>query len=113
MKRSNATFDEWYKNFPTLGGSNDLKERFINIWDSQNRKEAEDDKKVHEEHPRRFTEHLGVRPRAVSNLHEEIFAYFDHPKQFTNAYTEFLNSVIWITHLLGRGCTHSTCCGPR
>ncbi len=96
--------DVWSKNFPALGASYDLKEWFFNIWDSQDRKEAEE----------RYNAWAASIPAdlhstwefvltAVRNWRDEIFSYFDLPEPLTNAFTESINNIVRTTNRMGRG----------
>lgn len=92
----------WFQQFPLLGEAHALKEEFLAIWDNGNRASAE----------LAFQAWLGrltpeLRPdfkdltTAMSNWHEEVFAYFDNP--ITNAYTESVNNLAKGMNRMGRG----------
>ena len=96
--------DVWNKNYPALGTSYDLKEKFYSIWGSLDRKEAEDRYNAWAASiPAELEGAWAFVLRAIRNWKEEIFAYFEHSDRITNAYTESLNSLIRITNRMGRG----------
>ncbi|MEW5288587.1 ISL3 family transposase [Erwinia papayae] len=95
-------FYGWILNYPEIGQAYELKESFFEIWDCKNRQQAQEAYYVW---LRRITPdmkaHFDPLIKAISNWHDDIFAYFDHP--VTNAYTESLNNLIRVVNLVGRG----------
>lgn len=95
---------EWEKQFPVLGETYRLKERFMDVWDSRNEEEAMMRydawlSMLHGEHVENFREIT----RAFENWRTEIFNYFRFP--YTNAFTEALNGKIRALYKGGRGYT--------
>ncbi|EXU75307.1 ISL3 family transposase [Erwinia mallotivora] len=92
----------WTLNYPEIGQAYELKESFFEIWNCKNRHQAQEAYYVW---LRRITPdmktHFDPLIKAISNWHDDIFAYFDHP--ITNAYTESLNNLIRVVNLVGRG----------
>lgn len=92
----------WFQRFPELGEAHALKEGFFSLWDHPDRAAAE-------AAWQRWLNNLApelepaFKPlvRAMSNWHEEIFAYFENP--ITNAYTESVNNLAKGMNRMGRG----------
>lgn len=96
--------ETWIQNLPLLGEAYRTKEAFFAIYDAKTRSTAEHQYQI-------WTAALSedVRPffspvlTALTNWHQEIFAYFDQP--VTNAYTESVNNLIRAIQRQGRGYT--------
>jgi len=97
----------WTKNLPELGMAHDLKEAFFDLWNAESRAEAES---LYQDWQARISPGLqaAFQPllTAMSNWHEEIFAFFDHP--VTNSYTEALNGLLRLATRQGRGYSFRT-----
>lgn len=92
----------WVNSYPELGVAYNLKETFFEIWNADDREQAESLYGLWKGNiPPQFAGVFEPITRAMENWHEEIFSYFDHP--VTNAYTESLNSLIRVMNRLGRG----------
>ena len=93
----------WIQNYEKLGRAYVGKEMFCDIWEAHSKDEAErfyQEWLIYIENndiAHAFTELV----RAMTNWHEEIFAYFDYP--LTNAYTEALNGILKLIQRNGRG----------
>lgn len=100
--RESMLVSYWKSKYPDLGKCHDLKERFYNIYGATDKDEAYD---LYEQWENRLTQDVRdyFEPliKAISNWHQEIFAYFDY--RITNGYTESLNSVIRHIDRIGRG----------
>lgn len=95
--------DTWIQNHEKLGRAYVAKEMFCDIWEAEDREQAE----------RFYTDWLkwieaneiahaySEVVKAMTNWHEQIFAYFDYP--LTNAYTEALNGILKLIQRNGRG----------
>lgn len=93
----------WTGTFPALGASYDLKESFMDIWQSPTRPTAEAAYKAWRESiPNELEPAFKPLTLAMNNWHTEIFAYFNHGSA-TNAYTEALNGLVKLTNKTGRG----------
>ncbi len=93
----------WTGTFPALGASYDLKESFMDIWQSATRPTAESAYKTWRESiPAELEPAFKPLTLAMNNWHTEIFAYFNHGSA-TNAYTEALNGLVKLTNKTGRG----------
>lgn len=95
-------FSGWTLNYPEIGQAYELKEAFFEIWDCQNRHQAQESyyswlKQITPE----MKPHFEPLVKAMGNWHDDIFAYFDH--SITNAYTESLNNLIRVVNRVGRG----------
>lgn len=89
-------------NVSSLKAAYDAKEAFYDIWDLQDRAEAEETyRKWVRDLPEAMATPFKKTTTAMRNWHPEIFAYFDH--RVTNAYTEAANGVLKIANRLGRG----------
>ncbi len=92
----------WIESYPELGVAYNLKETFYEIWNANDRAQAESLYDLWQSQiPLEFMGSFEPITRAMGNWHEQVFAYFDHP--ITNAYTESLNSLIRVMNRLGRG----------
>jgi transposase len=89
---------------PDLAVAHALKEEFFNIWNNQDRRQAE---AQFDEWVKRIPPHLQFAYAAllttVGNWREEILNYFDY--RVTNAFTESLNNIIKSMERNGRGYT--------
>ncbi len=92
----------WLKNYDELRLAYRLKEDFFKIYDAQSPDEAQ---ALYIAWKQRITPDLEPAfhdlVRAWDNWTPWILGYFDHP--ITNAYTEYLNSLIRVMNRLGRG----------
>lgn len=96
--------ETWLANFPLLGQAYHLKESLYEIWDLDDRAEAERRYKLWEAAiPAELAYAFHDLTRALKNWHEEAFSYFDHGAAATNAYTEAMNGVAKVLNRLGRG----------
>ncbi len=92
----------WFEQFPLLGEAHSLKEEFFAIWDNRNRASAEIAFQDWLKHLRpELRSDFKDLTTAMSNWHEEVFAYFDNP--ITNAYTESVNNLAKGMNRMGRG----------
>lgn len=93
---------DWNEVLPILGDAYEVKERFMDIWNTKTREEA---MALYRAWVDRIPDHLTASfseiTTAFSNWSLEIFNYFDHP--FTNSFTEALNGKIREIHRAGRG----------
>jgi transposase len=89
---------------PELEKAHRLKELFLNIWNSLDRREAEQrfDAWVREV-PSHLRNDFKDLLTALENWRQEILNYFDY--RLTNAFTESLNSIIKQMQRIGRGYT--------
>lgn len=79
-----------------------LKERFFDLWDTDNKALAlERYKEWKKDIPSELEYAFEPLIKAMNNWEREIFGYFDH--NVTNAYTESINNLIRVTNRLGRG----------
>jgi hypothetical protein len=93
----------WTGTFPALRASYDLKESFMDIWQSPTRPTAEASYKTWRESiPSELESAFKPLTLAMNNWHTEIFAYFNHGGA-TNAYTEALNGLVKLANKTGRG----------
>lgn len=91
-------------NKPVVGDAHRAKERFFNIYNAANRKEAEHLFAAWEASlPDNILikRYFGRLARTVRNWREEVFAYFDC--RITNASTEGRNGIVKIANRAGRG----------
>jgi transposase len=89
---------------PELKEAHGLKETFFNIWNSLDRREAE--QRFHDwvrEIPPHLQDDFKELLRALENWLPVILNYFDH--RLTNAFTESINCVIKQMQRIGRGYT--------
>lgn len=100
--KDQLTLESWTLNYPLLGLSYQLKEDFFDIWNNDDRQEAE---RCYQQWLNQLTPEAkdAFKPlvTAMKNWHNEIFTYFEIP--LTNAYTESFNNLIRITNRIGRG----------
>ena len=101
-ERDLLTLEIWFSAYPEMRTAYELKERFYEIFEMENRNEAE----------KEYAEWLKSIPyplekwfkdlvRAVENWNDEVFNYFDF--HATNAYTESSNAKTRAIHQEGRG----------
>jgi transposase len=92
----------WFQMFPLLGEAHALKEGFYAIWDQKNRPAAEAAFQAWLGNiPTELRADFKILTRAMTNWHDEIFAYFEQP--ITNAYTESTNRLAKDMNRMGRG----------
>lgn len=92
----------WFEQFPQLGEAHALKEGFLSIWDQSTRAGAEAAcERWRANIPAELAPTFKALTTAVSNWHDEIFAYFEQP--ITNAYTESVNRLAKDMNRMGRG----------
>jgi transposase len=103
-KKKQADLNSYLEELPELAQAHELKEQFLNLWNSLDRREAGErfDKWV-EKIPENLREDYWELLRALRNWREEILNYFDY--RFTNAFTESANNVIKHMQRVGRGYT--------
>ena len=95
--------DTWIQNYEKLGRAYVGKEMFCDIWEARDREEAE---RYYQDWLKYIASNdiahaFTDLTRAMTNWHDEIFAYFDYP--LTNAYTEALNGITKLIQRNGRG----------
>lgn len=89
---------------PELAEAHKLKEAFLNIWNSQEKREAEQRFDAwRREIPPWLRDDFKDLLTAMDNWRQEILNYFDH--RITNAFTESLNGIIKQMQRIGRGYT--------
>ena len=89
---------------PALAEAYDLKEAFYQIYDDLDKASAMRTFEVWENSlPSTGLDMFRSLARTVHNHYEDIFAYWDSPSRFTNAYTECLNGLIKVANRMGRG----------
>lgn len=97
----------WLTSYPDLAIAYELKEKFLAIYGSQSRQEANDALEEWREAVEAQSNQIRLRfsdlLRATSNWKKEILAYFDHKPRVTNAFTESMNSIIRVADRRGRG----------
>jgi transposase len=104
-KKELAVLGKWILEIPELGLWYELKEKFLNIFQSHDRKEAEErydcwEQRVEQELPEAYR---NLR-KSMRNWRRAIFNYFDHGR-VTNALTEAINLRIKTLQRVGRGYT--------
>lgn len=102
-EKDRLLMESWTGTFPSLGTAYELKEGFIDIW------LADDDRGAKERYKAWVSDiPLELQPAfapivtAMTNWHEEVFAYFRYDGA-TNAYTEALNGLVKLANKVGRG----------
>lgn len=92
----------WKLKYPEIDQAYELKEGFFEIWNHQNRHQAQ---KAYFAWLRQVTPEMKAYfdplIKVIDSWHTDIFAYFDHP--ITNAYTESLNNPVRTVNQVGRG----------
>lgn len=92
----------WTGQYKQLGQAYWLKERFFDLWDTDNKELAlQRYKEWKKDIPCELVYAFEPLTKAMSNWEREIFSYFDH--NVTNAYTESINNLIRVMNRLGRG----------
>lgn len=95
-------FSVWTLNYPEVVHAYELKEAFFEIWDCQTRHQAQEAYYAWQQQVTpEMGKHFDPLIKAMSNWHDEVFAYFDHP--ITNAYTELFNNFNRVANRAGRG----------
>lgn len=93
---------EWTSNFPELAAIYDLKEELFEIWDGDNREDAE---KQYDEWVKKIPDAYfdAFKPiiSAGINWRDELFNYFNNGA--TNAFTECWNGLAKLENKMGRG----------
>ncbi|WP_375283423.1 ISL3 family transposase [Sphingobium yanoikuyae] len=100
--KHHATFRKIKDQYPELAEIYEWKERACQIWDAENRRDAEMAyMKWLRDLPDRFRTFFKKFTTAMKNWGREIFNYFDH--RYTNAYVERLNGMVDDANRIGRG----------
>ena len=98
----NLILQAWINQYTHLGQAYWLKERFFDLWDTDNKTLAlERYNEWKKDIPSELEYAFDPLTKAMSNWEREIFSYFD--QNVTNAYTESINNLIRVLHRLGRG----------
>lgn len=105
-EKGRFNLDMWLDNEPDLAVAYNLKERFYDIYDAQDRKTAAE---LLDAWRDSIPDHVATTPRkdframltATKNWRGEILAYFDN--RITNSYTEALNGITKVANRQGRG----------
>lgn len=98
----NLILQAWINQYKHLGQAYWLKERFFDIWDTDNKELAlERYEAWKKDIPSKLEYAFEPLTKAMNNWELEIFGFFDH--NVTNAYTESINNLIRVMNRLGRG----------
>lgn len=105
-EKGRFNLDMWLDNEPDLAVAYNLKERFYDIYDAQDRNTAAE---LLDAWRDSIPDQVATTPRkdframltATKNWRDEILAYFDN--RVTNSYTEALNGITKVANRQGRG----------